>query len=100
MDAVKYIKERRRMCEKYSTCGDCPLKEIREGTTCGFAIKTHPEEAVAIVGKWSREHPLMTNGDKIMELAEYAAKLANEYTVSLHFDRQWWDAEYKEERDD
>lgn len=63
MDAVKYIKEFNRMCRSYDYCSEgCPLES-------GCCILINPnadsesiEALVAIVEKWSEEHPLKTNG--------------------------------------
>lgn len=58
MDAVKYLRERERMCGSYIDCIGCPLDNI------GCALdnqrvrieESYPEKAVAIVEKWSKEH--------------------------------------------
>ena len=62
MDAVKYLKEKQRMCEKYIDCLDCPLDEVKSKhhITCVMTEKTHSEEAVEIVEKWSAENPEKT----------------------------------------
>ena len=62
MDAVKYLKEKQRMCEKYIDCLDCPLDEVKSKhhITCIMTEKTHSEEAVEIVEKWSAENPQKT----------------------------------------
>lgn len=96
MDAIKFVKEQQRMCESYCCCEGCPFSPFNKGAvTCSLFISDETEKAVPLVEKWSREHPI-TNGDKVMKVAKNAVKLVNEYTVSLHFDRQWWDARYKE----
>lgn len=59
MDAVKYLKEYERMCESYKhTCAKCGIDKMRNGDGCTSIVKRHPEEAVAIVEKWSAEHPV------------------------------------------
>ena len=62
MDAVKYLKEKQRMCEKYMDCLDCPLDEVKSKhhITCVMTEKTHSEEVVEIVEKWSAENPEKT----------------------------------------
>lgn len=103
MDAVKFIKEKERMCGTLSSCGGCPVIEM-----CNPSYGT-AEEAVAAVEKWSEEHPVATNGQKVQELIPYTALLrswasaiGNEPlddsdVVKLVIPRDWWDAEYKEE---
>lgn len=100
MDAIKYIKERYRMCEKYPFCGGCPLREInKEGTTCDTAVKNHAEEAVSVVKKWSEEHPKKkTNGDMIKALLPKERKytLPAKDIITINLDKDWWDAESPE----
>lgn len=63
MDAIKFLKEKYRMTKKCRICcADCPLSS--ENNTTGFACSdfqgVHPEIAVSIVEKWSKEHPQET----------------------------------------
>ena len=62
MDAVKFIKEKLRMCNNIKDCKDCGLSYHNNKTNkpCEAYIKEYPEEAVAIVEKWSQEHPRKT----------------------------------------
>lgn len=106
MDAVKYTKEFNRMCRSYVFCSDgCPLKRrcilFRGQNTDSETI----EELVAIVEKWSKEHPLVTNGDKVMEIIKDAGVPVTARgfgfdplnTVHIAVSEDWWDAEYKGE---
>lgn len=65
MDAVKYLKALSRICKTYSTCGKCPLRDI-DGD-CYKKI-AHPEEMVAIVEKWSEEHPVKTRQSELLKM--------------------------------
>lgn len=65
MDAVEFIKEYRRMCEKYAymeACGedcssDCPLY----GGYCDVSYKgLEPNYVVSKVEQWSQDHPQKT----------------------------------------
>ena len=63
MTALEYLKEKNRMTKKCRICcADCPLSS--ENNTTGFACSdfqgVHPEIAVSIVEKWSKEHPRKT----------------------------------------
>lgn len=102
MDAVKFFKEKERMCETTSTCFECPVR--------GRCNPSHgTAEEVAAVEKWSEEHPLVTNGQKVQELIPYTALLrswasaiGNEPiddsdVVKMIIPRDWWDAPYKED---
>lgn len=104
MDAVKYIKEFKRMCGSHPDCSDgCPLKR-----RCGLLWNTNVnsesiEAIVAIVEKWSKEHPLKTNGMVIMEKLErmgvpFRRTMMNglKQKMEIEIDAEWWNAEYKE----
>ena len=62
MDAVKYLKEKHRICSIYKLCGKCPLGKPQNGknTGCTRLEAEHTEKAVEIVEKWSKEHPQKT----------------------------------------
>lgn len=71
MDAVKYFKEKKRMtkgCDTYAKCHECPLYEDNNifKEDCTFFEINHPEEAVAIVEKWAKEHHIATRMDKFI----------------------------------
>lgn len=61
MDAVTYIKDKTRMCRKIN-CKDCNLSHWLNGTehSCSEFAYLYPEKAIAIVEKWSEEHPQKT----------------------------------------
>nr|DAJ00917.1 MAG TPA: hypothetical protein [Caudoviricetes sp.] len=63
MDAVKFLKEKYRMTKECSIrCTDCPFytEKNTTGLRCGDLQGVYPEIAVAIVEKWSEEHPQET----------------------------------------
>ena len=113
MDAVKCIKEFNRMCRSYDCCSDgCPLKRrcilFRNPNADSESI----EALVAAVEKWSKEHPVVTNGLKVHEMipgnerstvfkeADSNIKgcgfITSEDYVEMRVRKSWWDAEYKE----
>lgn len=59
MDALEFLKEKKRMCNSYSDtyncCGDCPLLEI-----CCVINNVTPDEdlkkMITIVEQWSKDH--------------------------------------------
>ena len=66
MDAVKYLKTLHRMCN--CECLKCEFGKARSGfETCTAWRKTHPDEAVAIVEKWAKEHPIKTRQSEFLE---------------------------------
>lgn len=76
MDAVKFLKETKRMCDTCSDfrrrgCGECPARS--EGF-CFFEITNgYAEEKVAIVEKWSKEHPVKTRMSEFLKQHPKAA---------------------------
>lgn len=60
MTTVEYLKARKRMCDRYVSsipaCEGCPL-DSPNCTECSDYEETCPEEAIAIVEKWAKEHP-------------------------------------------
>ena len=79
MDAVKYLKERKRMCEK-SKCFDCPFyeKNNHAGVICMSLDGECPEEAVSAVEKWSEEHPVKTRQSEFLKMFPNVKFLNNE----------------------
>lgn len=58
MNAVKYLKTKRRICETYPECIGCPMAydENRYSVGCTQLEDNFSEEAVEIVEKWSKEN--------------------------------------------
>lgn len=67
MDAVKFILERGRMCKGCERCSECPIGKVKGKYYCDYWEFDHPTEAIAIVEKWSEEHPLKTYKDDFLE---------------------------------
>ena len=66
MDAVKFLKTLRRMCN--CECHKCEFwKRLVGFETCTVWRKTHPEEAVAIAEQWAAEHPAKTRQSVFLE---------------------------------
>ena len=66
MDAVKFVKTLGRMCN--AECIRCEFwKRKSSGESCTSWQKTHPEEAVAIVEQWAKEHPAKTRQSMFLE---------------------------------
>ena len=74
MDAVEYLKQEGRMtkyCGPSAVCLECPLRNarIKNGERdCTDYRYNHPEEAVAIVEKWAKEHPVRTYKSAFLEM--------------------------------
>lgn len=67
MDAVKFIKERKRLCSSYLSCAKCPA--FRDNDTCLFSPTNGgtPDEQIKILSAWSAAHPLKTRQSVFME---------------------------------
>ena len=62
MDAVEYVKQRKRMCDYYANCGDCPAVQYEECSSLN-GIPT----MVPIVEKWAKEHPVKTRQSEFLK---------------------------------
>ena len=59
MDALEFLRERKRMCNLCKHCEGCPL----ERAGCGLGTSASDEEyekIIAAVEQWSKEHPRKT----------------------------------------
>lgn len=66
MDAVKFIKERDRMCESFSDiCTGCPASN--GGCAVGQGSTLDATDQVAIVEEWSAAHPRKTRQSVFIE---------------------------------
>ena len=64
MDAVEFIRERNRMCQRFDkSCDGCPAYE--NGWLCD--ADAWDEKLVAIVEQWSKEHPRKTRQGVFLE---------------------------------
>lgn len=61
MDAVKFLKEKKRMCDSFGDyCTECEIYKIQRIMHCDTSIEKYPEQTVEIVERWSKEHPQAT----------------------------------------
>ena len=66
MDALEFLKERKRMCNSYKGCGGCPLVESH----CVISHVTSDEDCekiIATVEHWSKEHSRKTRQSVFLE---------------------------------
>lgn len=76
MDALKYLKTLRRMCN--GECRECEYEKRSGVDPCTVWQYDHPEEAVAIAEQWAAEHPIKTRQSEFLKLFPYArVKKAN-----------------------
>lgn len=72
MDVPTFFKEHERMCRYYKNgidCGGCPIvkKDLIQYEKCFDYCAHYPEEAVAIVENWAKEHPVRTYKSVFLE---------------------------------
>lgn len=69
MDALKFIKEAKRMCQSYEECEACPADARGNFVDCRVDIMQDIDvaDAVAIVEEWSAAHPRKTRQSVLLE---------------------------------
>lgn len=65
MDAVEFVNKMNRMCAKYPGCVGCPIETENQDEDC--MSKVPAEQMVAIVEKWTSEHPRKTRQSVFLE---------------------------------
>lgn len=71
MDAVEFVKMLGRMCN--AECTKCEFWRRRSGLeSCAVWQKTHPEETVAIIEQWVKEHPSRTRQSEFLKIFPHA----------------------------
>ena len=75
MDALEFLRERKRMCNSYKGCEDCPLAKGR----CVIGTSDEDcERIIATVERWSKEHPIDRKTRQSVFLERYPeAKIDN-----------------------
>lgn len=66
MDALEFLKERKRMCKCYKHCMGCPLEELNCALNTADSDKDSTQ-VIDAVEKWSKEHPLKTRQSVFLE---------------------------------
>lgn len=70
MDAVKFLKEKKRMCDFFhnqALCSKCPIQKLE----CGTGELDDVEHMIAAVGaveKWAAEHPAKTRQSEFLKM--------------------------------
>lgn len=70
MDAVKFVEERNRMCKSTnpSGCRGCPAFVDPGCCAVGLGSAVDATDQIAMVEKWSSEHPRKTRQDVLLEM--------------------------------
>lgn len=87
MDAVKFIKESKRLCKAQESCDKCAVKIGGCCITDIFAEENLAEKTVAIVEQWSKDHPVKTRQSEFLKMFPHAQMVNIEHTFCVaHFD--------------
>lgn len=75
MDALKFIEERNRMCERYwqvgGDCDGCPMVNVSECNELRNMVDDAGKavgKVVETVEKWSKEHPRKTRQSEFLDM--------------------------------
>lgn len=71
MNAVKFLKEKKRMCCENSSCNQCIFykSEVEPvDMSCTEFVEKYPEKVVAFVDEWSTAHQLKTRQSGILAM--------------------------------
>lgn len=68
MDALKFAKQKRRMCLSFPMCEECPFKGI--SCNVGYTNKSieHDKKIIDAVEKWAAEHPEKTRQSEFLKM--------------------------------
>lgn len=89
MDAVKYLKEKNRMCRKCGElpggCFECPIRNDSGGCQAGvFENQEVTEEMlVQIVERWAAEHPKKTRQSEFLKMFPNAMYSSDSSTLMI-----------------
>lgn len=75
MDALEFLKERKRVCYLYDECDKCPF----DSKCLGIINKSDEElkKIVDITEQWLKEHPRKTRQSKFLEMFPNASVIDN-----------------------
>lgn len=79
MDAVKFIKERDRMCRFYYHAGDCYQCPAKDCECSALEGMVDDDNIVTIVEEWSAAHPCKTRQKELLE--QYPTAIVDESGV-------------------
>lgn len=84
MDAVKFLKEKNRMCKKVNNCFSCPLGNEEGGCQVGSRVnqRVTEEQLVENVKKWAEEHPVKTRQSEFLKMFPNAKMLNGVISVN------------------
>ena len=82
MDALEFLKEKKRMCRTFGrSCDGCPCGKAECGISSNVSDDGY-ERVIAIVEQWSKEHPRKTRQSVLLEQWP-EAKLTKDGVISI-----------------
>lgn len=72
MDAIKFLKEFKRMCEAHEFCVDCTIRKISNHCNPGTLSEETQNKIVTAVEQWSEENPEEIGKKYIIEIDKVA----------------------------
>lgn len=107
---TEVMKQKERLCRSMKDCTQCVMSCDYNGIGCNCIefFRLHPKDAEAIIMKWAKEHPVMTNADKFEEVFGFKFLLSSSNNCdvlkcpSLNQDcnkcinKDFWSKEYKD----
>lgn len=79
MNALEFLRERKRMCKSYPCCDGCPLRE----PNCNLTTDEDYTRAIITVEQWSKEHPRKTRQSVFLEQFPNAPIYTNTHNIAL-----------------
>lgn len=67
MDALEFLKERKRLCTSYEHCIGCPLEEFSCALNTVADYDEEYKQVIAAVEQWLKEHPRKTRQSVFLE---------------------------------
>lgn len=95
MDAVKYLKESKRMCDTIGDCEKCPLDGLVAVIPCQLSNSSlelaDPETAVKIVKEWVKDNPKKTRQSEFLKMYPNAKLDESGVLIlcPLHIDKEY-----------
>ena len=77
MDALKFLREQKRMCNSYKNCDGCPAWDDSCKLDPGGYLECDADEKLKIVNEWSVSYPIKTRQSKFLEMFPNASVIAN-----------------------
>ena len=93
MDAVKFFKEARRLCNTLKNCSDCPLCNCICGLQYDEVTDRSAAKTIDIVEKWALENPEKTRQSEFLKIFPSAAIEFDHLDICPHYVQENYEPE-------